>query len=192
MAKRAAHNPGRLLLLAAGWMVLATPTVFGPTSAAQSGPAPQGSKAAVQLPEFEVVSVKPNKSDTTLFRLYFTADGVRIENASMLMIIRAAYGMFNSLDDKFIGIPDWAKVERFDIEAKVNEADAPAFQKLNFDNRQLMVQAMLVDRFKLQTHRETREQPVYVLVVAKNGPKHSDRPYRPHGQIRLHDRLDAR
>jgi uncharacterized protein (TIGR03435 family) len=82
--------------------------------------------------------------------------------------------MFNSLDDKFIGIPDWAKAEKFDIEAKVAGADVPTFQKLNFDNRQLMVRAMLADRFKLRAHHEVREQPVYDLVIAKNGPKLQD------------------
>ena len=34
-----------------------------------------------------------------------------------------------------------------------------------------MVQAMLADRFKLVIHRESREMPVYALVVAKGGPK---------------------
>jgi uncharacterized protein (TIGR03435 family) len=152
-------------------MAVAMSIIFGHASSAQSAPEPPTSNAAIKLPEFDAVSVKPNKSSTTSSRLYFTDDGVRIENASLLMIIRAAHGMFNSLDDKFIGIPDWAKVERFDIEAKVNGADAPAFQKLSFDNRQLMVQAMLADRFKLRTHLETREQPVYDLVIAKNGPR---------------------
>ena len=34
-----------------------------------------------------------------------------------------------------------------------------------------MFQALLADRFKLKVHPETREQPVYALVIAKNGPK---------------------
>ena len=171
MIKPAAHNHGRPFAIAALWFAFAMAVAFGNRSIAQSVPEPQTSQAAVTLPEFDAVSIKPNRSSTGFFRLRFTDDGVMVENASLLMIIRAAYGMFNSLDDKFIGIPDWAKTERYDIEAKVNGADAPVFQKLSFDNRQLMVQATLADRFKLQSHRETREQPVYVLVIAKSGPK---------------------
>ncbi len=34
-----------------------------------------------------------------------------------------------------------------------------------------MLQALLAERFKLTLHRETKELPMYVLVVAKNGPK---------------------
>jgi len=34
-----------------------------------------------------------------------------------------------------------------------------------------MVQALLADRFKLVTHTETRELPIYLLVVSKDGPK---------------------
>jgi uncharacterized protein (TIGR03435 family) len=35
----------------------------------------------------------------------------------------------------------------------------------------LMLRALLADRFKLKIHREMKDQPVYELVVAKNGPK---------------------
>ncbi len=35
----------------------------------------------------------------------------------------------------------------------------------------LMLQALLADRFQLKIHREMRDQPVYELVVAKNGPR---------------------
>jgi uncharacterized protein (TIGR03435 family) len=152
-------------------MVVAAIISFGRASTAQAVLEHSASNTPAKLPEFDAVSIKPNKSSTGFFRLYFTADGVRIENASLLMIIRGAYGMFNSLGDKFIGIPDWAKVEKFDIEAKVSSADVPTFQRLDFDNRQLMVQTMLADRFKLRSHREIREQPIYYLVIAKTGPK---------------------
>jgi len=126
---------------------------------------------AAKLPAFEVASIRQNTSGADQFRLMFTPDGVQIRNASMLMIIRAAYGMFNSLDDKFIGAPAWTKSERFDIEAKVDGADVDAYKKLSFEQRQRMVQALLSERSELQTHQETREQPVYTLSVAKSGSK---------------------
>ncbi len=47
-----------------------------------------------------------------------------------------------------------------------------------------MVQSMLADRFKLKVSRETRELPVYALVVAKHGPKLTESklpPPRNHG-----------
>ena len=52
---------------------------------------------------------------------------------------------------------------------------ADEVQKLSEDQRKLetqrMLQALLADRFQLKLHRETKELPVYALVIAKNGPK---------------------
>jgi uncharacterized protein (TIGR03435 family) len=87
------------------------------------------------------------------------------------MIIRLAYGLLNSLDDKFLGIPVWAKTERFNIQAKVAAADVVEWQKLSRAQRGLMLQALLAERFKLLAHRETKEQPVYALSIARNSPK---------------------
>jgi uncharacterized protein (TIGR03435 family) len=154
----------RLLLIAVTW-----------TAMSMSLPGQESSASQADLPakfrEFDVASVKPCKATSNFFRMSFTPDGVRIENGSLLMIIRAAYGLFNSLDDKFLNIPGWAKTERFNIEAKVSPADVEEYKKLTMAQRQLMIQALLADRFKLQAHRETKEQPVYLLVVAKSGSK---------------------
>ena len=128
-------------------------------------------KAEGPLPVFAVASVRPNKSATDHFNLRFTADGVRVENASVLMIVRAAYGMFNSLDDKFLGMPGWASRERFDVTAKVDPEDVPKFEKLDFEHRQQMVQALLIERFHLKAHQEMRVQAVFELGVEQGGSK---------------------
>lgn len=162
---------GLLLLIAAILLIVATPSLSGQGDTAKSEMELPASNPPAKLPEFVVASIRPNNSGTAAFRLAFTADGVRIENASMLMIIRAAYGMFNSLDDKFYGVPGWAKTQRFDIEAKVDGADAAQFQKLSFDKRQIMVQSLLENRFRMRAHHETKDQSIYLLVIAKNGSK---------------------
>ena len=159
------------LFIAAGMMALGVPPPLGQASGPQSKAPEQTAAAETKLPAFAVASVRRNESPDSPFKLAFTSDGVTIENVSLLSIIRAAYGMFNTLDDKFIGIPGWANDENFNIDAKVDDADVAQFQKLNFDKRQLMVQALLADRFKLQAHYETRELPIYELVIAKNGLK---------------------
>lgn len=63
-----------------------------------------------------------------------------------------------------IGGPEWLNDVRFDIAAKF----APGTTSEQF---QQMLQSLLADRFHLKFHRETRELPVYALVVAKGGPK---------------------
>jgi len=60
--------------------------------------------------------------------------------------------------------PEWLVTDRFDIAAKMPDGttrdDVPA-----------MLQALLVERFKLAAHLETAEHPVLGLVVAKSGSK---------------------
>ncbi len=60
--------------------------------------------------------------------------------------------------------PDWLGAERFEISATM----PPTTSKTQF---RLMLQSLLADRFHLAFHRETREVPVYSLVIAKGGPK---------------------
>ena len=73
------------------------------------------------------------------------------------------------------GGPDWAKKDRFDILAKLPEG-TPEYTFTQFFNGQapqiqLMLQALLAERFNLRVHREKKQMPVYALIVAKNGPK---------------------
>jgi uncharacterized protein (TIGR03435 family) len=72
-------------------------------------------------------------------------------------------------DFQIVGGPAWISSERYDILAKPEEA----VQVSAVDRNQMRVriQALLADRFQLTLHRETREMPVYALVVAKNGRK---------------------
>lgn len=159
------------LLISAGLIALAVPIVFGQINSTANEGLSAVTDPSVKIPAFEVASVRPNKSDTMAFKVVFTPDGLRAENASLLMIIRFAYGLRNSLDDKFRGMPAWAKTERFNIDAKVDGSDVAELQKLSRDQRGMMLQAILADRFKFLAHRESVEQPVYDLVIAKNGPK---------------------
>ena len=63
-----------------------------------------------------------------------------------------------------ITAPDWTAVARFDIAAKLPDGAAA-------DQVPDMLQALLMSRFELQAHRETKEFPVYALGVAKGGAR---------------------
>jgi len=60
--------------------------------------------------------------------------------------------------------PDPLSTDRYDVIAKVS----PDASK---EQRMLMLQALLAERFKLVVHRESKELPIYVLVAGKGGPK---------------------
>src|SRR6476620_10285120 len=57
--------------------------------------------------------------------------------------------------------------ERYDVQATA-DCNGGAVSR---EQMQLMVQSMVEERFQLKAHMETRELPIYNLVVAKDGPK---------------------
>jgi bla regulator protein blaR1 len=76
-------------------------------------------------------------------------------------LVQNAYGV---RDYQISGGPRWIYSGRYDVVAKA-EGSASRDQLL------LMLQTLLEDRFKLTFHRETKDQPVYVLLIGKDGPK---------------------
>lgn len=112
---------------------------------------------------FEVVSVKPNFSGAAGGSVRITPGGRLVaQNATLRVLIGSAYDV---RDFQLFGGPDWVKAEHYDIEAKAQN-DAPTEQMIS-----LMLRGLLADRFRLITHRETRDLPVYRLVIAKGGNK---------------------
>lgn len=83
------------------------------------------------------------------------------KNVGLKLLISDAYGV-----EAFhiSGGPAWIDADRFDIEAKAG-GDATGKQMMP------MLQSLLEDRFKLKAHRETREEPVFDLTLAKSGIK---------------------
>ena len=133
---------------------------------AAAGNAPQ--------PAFEVASIRPDDpgSMSNMLRARFTADSYTAEHFSLQMLIKSAYGVD---DNQITGAPKWSSSQRFGIEAKMDSDTTAALSKLSGDQLQLahrqMLQALLADRFKLALHTETKDLPVFVLVIAKGGPK---------------------
>jgi uncharacterized protein (TIGR03435 family) len=155
-----------LLLVAASLAV----TSFAQTSAPPSGTALPRPIAAP--PAFEVTTVKQNKSGgsgshSSFQNGRFTASNILLKN----LIQYSAYGI---PEPRIFGGPKWLDSERFDIEAKMDSSVADQLRTLSRDQRKLqtqeMFQQLLADRFKLTIHWETRDLPIYALVVAKNGP----------------------
>jgi len=118
--------------------------------------------AAQQQPAFDVASVKPSHYQGGPLRVTgrVDADGINFSNMMLRLVIQRAYGV---KPYQVIG-PDWINTERYSIVAK---ASGPAPQEKILE----MLQTLLVERFQLAFHRETKEMPVYALVVAKGGLK---------------------
>lgn len=116
-------------------------------------------------PVFDVAAVRLSAPDERAAAAEFLPGGRFRANIALRYIIERAYDIE---DYQLLGDPAWVKTERYSIEAKTDSAsDKPATD----DQLRLMVQALLASRFGLKIQRETRDLPVYALVVGKNGPK---------------------
>ncbi len=115
-------------------------------------------------PVFDVASVRSSHSGSvkeSRREKYETNPGtLNLRNVSLKSAIRWAYKVM----EYQVSGPDWMGSERFDIAAKASEA-------VPEEQLRLMLQALLAERFKLTLHKETKDVSVYVLLVAKGGPK---------------------
>jgi uncharacterized protein (TIGR03435 family) len=121
------------------------------------------SQQGVGTPTFEVADIKPSVGDSPNGGKIRILPGGQIELPEITIknLIMVAYGV---QEDMITGGPGWMDSDHFDIIAKT-PPNTPR------DQLRLMMQPLLAERFKLAIHREDKQKPVYVLVVAKNGPK---------------------
>lgn len=155
----------RVLLLVALATAIACP--------AQTATAPAKDAAALT---FDVASIRENSTHDqhTHNSIYNSWQNSRFTatNVPVKMLLQFSYEIPES---RIYGAPVWLDSTTFDIEAKSDTSVDERMSKLPPDQAKLqklaMLQALLTERFKLATHTETRELPVFELVVGKSGPK---------------------
>jgi len=163
----------KLVLVATGSILIATPVVLGlgNSSSRIFGGLQQANGATVQ--PFEVASIKPTRPGDDMRQLSMGHGKFTTRNQTAKDIIGFAFDIKS--DSQLSGGPSWIDSEKFDIEAKEEASVAENLQKLPFEEQasqvRLMVQELLADRFKLKVRHQTKDLPIYALVVAKGGPK---------------------
>lgn len=125
--------------------------------------------------EFEVASVKQHPSGNShLAPPIFLAGGRFTSAAPLIYVIAGAYTIPNPSNPvRLSGGPGWITNTVFDIEATASEGTIHGglSAKARTEKERSMLQTLLAQRFKLVIRRETKEMPVYALVVGKSGPK---------------------
>jgi uncharacterized protein (TIGR03435 family) len=139
---------------------------------AQSPAAAQANSAPSAAPEFDVAAIHPHTPAPHERSHIMDSNGrFATVNVDLKTIIQWAYDLPQS---RIVGGPSWLGSARWDIEAK---ADNALDTQKSYDpeaarlEKRRMVKALLADRFHLAVHQETRELPIYDLVVAKSGAK---------------------
>ena len=137
-----------------------------PLRAVRQAQAP--SEAAQQPPlAFEAASVKPNKSgdQERYIRIEPSGSGMTVVNMQLRELITFAYQIQRF---QLEGGPDWVASDRFDILAR-SERAVPVTGAFfsGQDALRMMMRTLLADRFKLAMHKETKELPIFELVLAR-------------------------
>jgi uncharacterized protein (TIGR03435 family) len=164
-------------LTASGLAAVLAPFVFGLLIATLSvaRPQTQGQTAAANSPKFEydVATIKPAKNPAGGWALQYDGDTLRGLNVPLLYTVKFAFGIYE--DYRIVGAPKWLDTTTYDISAKIDAPTMDSLKRLPKDQqnraRGQMLQDLLAERFQFAAHRETKELPVYFLVVGKNGPK---------------------
>src|SRR5579862_8059107 len=155
------------------------PTTLRPQAQAPEGqiPTPQSletMEAAGVKMSFDVASVKPNKSDEPRHtNVPLAGDPApppgglfSATNTPLVEYIWFAYDLGQAEMVKLASqLPRWAvtgDTQRFDIQARAQGSPTR-------DQMRLMMQSLLADRFKLALHTETKQGPIYALVLVKPG-----------------------
>ncbi|MEO6815494.1 MAG: TIGR03435 family protein, partial [Edaphobacter sp.] len=197
LLRRNPRTVRKMILAAFGFLVIAVPMAFGIVRMIPLYG--QILHASGPLPSFEVATIKPWKP--TPRPPVLSSDGKTVGSKMPLkvdpvsggergqptdrvdfigqtqLLIASAYNLPPGHENQIVGAPDWVQQEsnRYEIQAKIEDSLYAATQKMTPAQQReqvdLMEQSLLADRFKLKVHFETREMPVYALVVAKGGPK---------------------
>jgi uncharacterized protein (TIGR03435 family) len=129
-------------------------------------------------PTFEAASVKPAPPPTPAVRNHIntggpgTADPGLVDwwSVSMIGFLMEAY----DLKPFQISGPDWISTTKFQLTATVPKGATK-------EQYRLMLQNLLAERFKMQSHFEKKESGVYALMLGKNGPKLKESVDEPQG-----------
>ena len=120
--------------------------------------------ALAQQPKFELADVHVSPTSRTFAQNFggvLRAGRYVNRDATMLDLIQAAYGV---TADEVAGGPAWLDSDLFDVVAQVPNGTT-------MKTANLMLQALLEERFHLVMKHETRPVPRYVLKIGKSGSK---------------------
>ena len=135
---------------------------FGPIVVFAVCAFPVGAQPKAPL-TFEVASLRPTQGASDFAGIRPAPGGERYvaSNMSLRLLLMVAWSV---KPEQINGGPSWVDSDRWDMQAK---AERPS----STEELHAMLENLLVERFQLKFHRDTKELPAYVLSVDKNGPK---------------------
>jgi uncharacterized protein (TIGR03435 family) len=122
------------------------------------------------ITEFSVASIKPSNPADPRWKMSYNPTGFVCVGVTLKMLIQEAYDISEA--SRIINVPKGLDSQKFDIVAKVDEADIDEFHNMALDRRRVLLQNLLQQRFHLKAHLESRISPVYKQVINRPGEIH--------------------
>jgi uncharacterized protein (TIGR03435 family) len=122
----------------------------------------------VQSPKFDITSVKRSAPEGRHRGFRVSPGGEWIARGWPLKELIAEVFLLEGF--QIPNVPKWMDTDRYDFDAKPEDTG----KKVDRELVRFMIQQLIVDRFQLKFHWETKEATQYELVVAKGGPKLKD------------------
>lgn len=127
---------------------------------------------------FDVIAVKPSPAGEKRMSLQWSGSGMEMQNLPLRVFIAFA----NNVQPWLVSdLPTWAETTRWDMSAKVVDADAKVMDHLTTEQRRVLMNSALRERFGLETHSGQKIQPVFLMTVGPGGPKFKPTPALPAG-----------
>jgi len=168
----------KLSFLGACCFLLSLPALAQTTPAADTTPPKAVQEESPKPHAYEVVSIKPSDPNSHGSGMRTMPNGFAWNNNPIASMVKGAYGV--TIDSQVVGLPNWATQDGYDITAKTDPETTERLKSLPRKERrkeeQLMQQSILADRCQFKAHQETKELPVYELVIARGGLKMKDAP----------------
>ena len=131
-----------------------------------------------QIPRFEVASIKLSSPAGGGTQIGVSPGGTfTARNVTVRTLIQQAYDL---REFQVSGGPGWLDAQLYDIVAKGNgiAGSDDEMRKITDEQRKafkaqflLKLQTLLAERFQLKVRRETKQLPIYALVIGKSGAK---------------------
>ena len=142
------------------------------TLRSQTQPPATTATAQAPAPLIEVSTVKPASPDEDVASIGPEGRRFLVQNLTVRDLIKFAYQVNVN---QIVEGPKWIATDRYNIQALPVESvkfDEKTYNpEQPYEKQYKITRELLADRFKLRFHQEQRMLPVYILTVAKGGPK---------------------
>lgn len=136
-------------------------------------PPPPVPMAANADPAFEVATIKPSVPDSPGIGIRMNGRNFSTLNTTLSDLITFAWEIH---PNQLSGGPAWISSQKFDLAAIPDKPGMP-----NDKQVKLMMRKLLADRFKLTLHHDKKDLSVFLITVAKTGPKIAKNETNPNG-----------